>query len=518
MYWLAVFLLVPLTLLLGGSTTRAASQFGTPVEGHHVYDLAAVLTTEERMMLESRAAAIEASGAPVVVYLRLRSTSFEQTVADARALMDAWDVQSAPGARDGIVLFFNLKPNDPKHGHFAIVAGEAHVRSGTLDQQQLERISETMLPLLRDGQLATGIAQGLDEIHRNLTVGPPPSEPNAIQRLARRVSGLPLNLAAGLASLVLAVVTVRLWTRRPRQQTSKPYLSPTLQLPSDLAPAIAGALARGTLSQELLTATVLDLARRGALSIEPTEQFPTSGARAKPQVALRLLDPRVARPGFERLVWDALATRANGDLVPAESLSELHSVWPAMREALLTELVARGWFNPELGRLRTRLIWLAVLSFTLTALALLIVILAEDPIGMIGTSALLLVGMGATGAAASIRLTTSIGESEAAPWRALRAGLEQAQHDPTLELDFDSLLPYAIALGAHGAVDRRLREASRRGYAPAWFVARTPTTASSSSTDFYPFWTSLRRDLAPSSSSDGGGSASGGSAAAGGSF
>jgi hypothetical protein len=48
--------------------------------------------------------------------------------------MDAWDVQSVPDARDGLVIFLNLKPGDVQHGEAALYAGERHADDGTLSE------------------------------------------------------------------------------------------------------------------------------------------------------------------------------------------------------------------------------------------------------------------------------------------------------------------------------------------------------------------------------------------------
>ncbi|MCS7051772.1 MAG: TPM domain-containing protein, partial [Thermomicrobium sp.] len=247
-----VGLVLALSILVPASV-GATEEFGTPQAGRRVYDLAAVLTPAEVDELEVRAEAIERAGAPVIVYLRLHDSSYEETVADARALMDAWDIRSGPGARDGVVLFFNLRPTDPKHGHFAIVAGEAHVRSGALDPAQLDRIARDMLPVLREGQLARGIAIGLEAVHYNLTAGAPSTVPHPVRQLARRVSGWPLNGVGGLASLAILAAVARYWSRTVT--VARPAsLAPTTMIPGDLAPALAGALVRGRLSEDLLTA------------------------------------------------------------------------------------------------------------------------------------------------------------------------------------------------------------------------------------------------------------------------
>src|SRR5262245_17714992 len=103
---LAVFgALLVLGLLLSPAN---ADEFGPPVPGQRVYDRAQVLTQDELRDIETHAAAVARVGAPTVVYLRLQDASRSETERNARDLMDAWNVQSAPGAQDGLVVFLNL--------------------------------------------------------------------------------------------------------------------------------------------------------------------------------------------------------------------------------------------------------------------------------------------------------------------------------------------------------------------------------------------------------------------------
>src|SRR5215471_16599565 len=148
-----------MVLLIAATTVFAASDFGTPTPGQHVYDRAGVLTPAETQSLERLVADLTASGTPVVVYLRAQDASQSQTTNDARDLMDAWNVQSAPDARDGLVIFLNLRPDDPHHGQAALFPGRRYVDDGTLSDSVLQRIFERdMQPALADGRLADGIA------------------------------------------------------------------------------------------------------------------------------------------------------------------------------------------------------------------------------------------------------------------------------------------------------------------------------------------------------------------------
>src|SRR5215831_8138469 len=131
-----------MALLIAATTVFAASDFGTPTPGQHIYDRAGVLTPTETQALERRAADLTASGTPVVVYLREQDASQTQTRNDASDLMDAWNVQSAPDARDGLVIFLNLRRDDQHYGQAALFAGRRYVDDGTLSDNVLQRIFE----------------------------------------------------------------------------------------------------------------------------------------------------------------------------------------------------------------------------------------------------------------------------------------------------------------------------------------------------------------------------------------
>src|SRR5262245_55404560 len=113
---LAILLVALLALALAGCGDASAPDFGPPAPDQRVFDRAGVLSATERADLEAHAAGVARAGAPTIVYLRLLDASYDQTVQDARDLMDAWRVESVDGARDGLVVFLNLKPDDPHHG------------------------------------------------------------------------------------------------------------------------------------------------------------------------------------------------------------------------------------------------------------------------------------------------------------------------------------------------------------------------------------------------------------------
>ena len=131
--------------------------------------------------------------------------------------------------------------------------------------------------------------------------------------------------------------------------------------------------------------------------------------------------------------------------------------------------------------------------------------------GLLAAGLCLVAGLALTILGLAYPDTSGRGERAAAPWRAYRDALKRAARDATLPLDLDAALPDAVAFGAASALDRRLKVASKAGYAPAWFV-RHPSMGTDAG--FFPIWVAFHASAAPSSTS-GGGAASGGGGAGG---
>src|SRR5580765_3376709 len=96
------------------------------VAARDIYDCAGILSASDIALLETHAKAVEQAGAPVVVYLQVKDATYDETYDDAGNLMERWNVESQPGAHDGLVIFLNLQPGNEHHGQVALYAGEKH--------------------------------------------------------------------------------------------------------------------------------------------------------------------------------------------------------------------------------------------------------------------------------------------------------------------------------------------------------------------------------------------------------
>jgi uncharacterized protein len=150
-------------VLLGTATPRAlADDWGQSVTGQHVYDRATVLSPTQIQTLEAKAATLDSLGAPTIVYIRVQSATLEEAQQQAADLMDAWDVESVPGAHDGFVMLVDLTPGDTRHGQVGMFSGGEHAHA-QLPGSELNRIAGSqMRPILAQGDLAGGIGAGLD--------------------------------------------------------------------------------------------------------------------------------------------------------------------------------------------------------------------------------------------------------------------------------------------------------------------------------------------------------------------
>jgi uncharacterized membrane protein YgcG len=481
-----------------------------PVAGQRVYDCANLLTPEETTDLEQRAAAVAQAGAPTIVYLQARSATAEQTLHDAIDLMNRWNVESKPGAHDGFVMFFNLQPDNLRHGEVALYAGEKHFQHGNLPQAELDRIrTDVMTPLLQNGQTAAGIAAGLQMVTHNLRYGPPP--PPASQTVSAAIGRLPFTLLGILFAIVVAILYERLRRQAPIGSTSGDSGLSPLSAEDHLAPAMAGALVNGRVSDAQIEATMLDFARRGLLVMEPA---------GNDKVQVRLVGDGVGLVGFEQELWNELTTRADPEtrILSRDELAAMRAGWGQAKALLRRDLIERGWYGPEAAAARRRPLYIAGaigVGGALVGLALLL--LSKEAWALIGIALFAAGGVAAFVRGYAIPDTTVEGEMASVSWRAYRDTVSDSAYEPNLDTD----LPYIVALGILGKLAPRLKAASERGYSPAWFRPDESQRGEGQlgwTAGFYPYWMLFHTSMTPTSSGSGGASGgySGGGAAGGG--
>jgi uncharacterized membrane protein YgcG len=491
---------LPARTAAAAPAASGASCSAQPIPGQHIYDCAGILTPGEIASLETHAAAVERAGAPTVVYLQAKDATPDETVQDAANLMQRWNIESKPGAKDGFVMLLNLQPGNLRHGAVGLYAGQKHFQSD-LSQSELQRIvSDVMTPLLKNGDTAGGIAAGLDAVYDDL-------HPSPARQTARAIGTVPFNSVSLLFAGIVALLFAR--NRRPRGWQRQPFAMPTTTPPNDLRPAMVGALMQGKTTDGQMEATILDFAHRGLLTMEPA---------GTSEMLIRLTGDGHDLDGYEAQVWQALSGLADAEgVVWPGDMAQLRARWTAARGELRSDLLTRGWYDTQIAARRRPLIIAGIVGIAAVAVSVIIAIIAREGWALIGGAIFLTVGIGAFVLAATLSNTSAAGEAEVAPWRGYVQGLQHPSLTASRELDYDAVIPYAVALGENGIVTMVLDEAKAHGYSPRWFRSTPEDMRTGRMIAFYPYWIGWHTSMyPPQTSSGGGGGFSGGGAAAGG--
>lgn len=234
------------------------------------------------------------------------------------------------------------------------------------------------------------------------------------------------------------------------------------KLPADYPPAELAILYRQNIESRDLTATLLDLARRGFLKIEEApnlqgkpkkEQFTYKFVRKEPdpenQATLRL---------YERQVLDLLFTVIGAEEVTLEDIQtfakdyrkEFTAFWDEWAKTIKAEAEQHNFFD---ANSKKRVLWFFIPSFALFLLAIVPFVLEMF---FSGTACIVMgVVMTITVAIASTR-RSSTGNLEYTQWRAFRRYLQHfSRVEDTRTVSpgiWESYLPYAVTLGVANKV------------------------------------------------------------------
>ena len=174
--------------------------------------------------------------------------------------------------------------------------------------------------------------------------------------------GLAVRLGEWLAdNLVYAlwpavvVFCVVVWRRRGRDLGAPGSIAVQYDAPDGLSPAEVGTLADDKVDDRDITATIIDLAVRGFLSIEMKKgSFLHEGDQ---HTFHRLANGAPLRP-HEKLIIDELF--ATGDTTKMEDLKDFHAQVPRVRKSLYDGLGRAGYFDGSPDQVRGRFAGLAV--------------------------------------------------------------------------------------------------------------------------------------------------------------
>ena len=295
--------------------------------------------------------------------------------------------------------------------------------------------------------------------------------------------------------------------------------------PDDIAPALLGTLIDESADITDVNATIIDLAVRGYLTIEETEEGrfrkkkdwvlteTAVGAKGRPAGGIDAL------AGFEKGIYGKLF--AGGSSVAISSLKNtFYTTMSATQADLYGLLVSKGWYKRDPKATRAR--WSGFGVFVFIAGVGLFVALLKLSHHAVLAAPVAVLGLAMVVTAKRMPSRTPQGSAMYARILGFRKFLETADGDQLRFVEneglLDRMLPYAIVLGITSQWTKRLAKLGLYESSPIWYSSTRPFDAGGFGSDLGNFLGTAGATLtsSPSSSGGGGGSSGGGGGGGGG--
>lgn len=314
---------------------------------------------------------------------------------------------------------------------------------------------------------------------------------------ARPTANLLLGLGGAILLLGGPMLILGLWYSFGRDPAVALIGDQVTALPADTPPGLVGTLVDEKADVQDILATLIDLARRGYMSIVEEDDHgasPGQGVSSSPDYTFQLSGKSQELPGnpgeSPRDDLRAYERRLLGEIFAGQSsrrLSSLqgsfHIVLSRLQDALYQELVQDEFFmtNPQAIRQ----------SYAYLGSALLVLVVAGGVVALAVATRYVdmlicpLLGLGVT--AITLIVTspymphkTREGAEAAAAWGAFKNYLAQIEkHDlPQVRFHFEEYLPYAIVFGLERSLISKF--AAIGTPMPAWYTIRAPHEANDS--------------------------------------
>jgi len=356
--------------------------------------------------------------------------------------------------------------------------------------------------------------------------------------LARAYSVTPATVAAtgGLLALVIGGLSVLLWRiGRDRRFAGSPVdvafgsdtgaeqkvalfereLTPVEFVPpDDLRPGQVGTLVDETANTLDVTASIVDLAVRGYLSID---EIPKEGLFGKKDWELFQLKEATGLKNYESMLLAAIFKGRS-----QVKLSALRNTFATdlkrVEDALYDDAVAQGWFSRRPDRTRTLWYVLGVLA-VVASLALAVVVAATTraglvPLPLVFGALVLLIG------AKRMPRRTAKGTGTLRRVQGFRRFIDESEKERARFAErqnlFSEYLPYAIVFGATERWARAFADIDGRLPETGWYSGPNYFTVHSFSDSMHGFSTTTSGTIASTPSGSGGSGFSGGGSSGGG--
>jgi uncharacterized membrane protein len=274
----------------------------------------------------------------------------------------------------------------------------------------------------------------------------------------------------GIVVLVLGILwLVMRWYSKGRDKPVKLVADYLTDPPSNLPPGLVGTLLDESADVRDVIATVVDMGRKGNLTIAETQQGGIFGGK---DFQYTKTGDRTAYP-YEQAVMDAVFQ--SGDQVSLTDLkNQFYTRLPGIYSSMYKQLVDLKYFPEDPSGVRARNVGMGVGIIILGAIVGVLWFLFGSTVSymfLVPAIALGAIGLVAIGMAGAMPRKTDFGSEEAEKWRAFKRYLQQIKQYTNVQAaadKFQQYLPYAVAMGVDQEFTRQFE--SVPAAMPAWYV------------------------------------------------
>ncbi|WP_287482156.1 DUF2207 domain-containing protein [Caldilinea sp.] len=247
--------------------------------------------------------------------------------------------------------------------------------------------------------------------------------------------------------------------------------------PDDLQPGLAGVLLDESADMQDIVATIVDLARRGVISI--TEVKESGLFRMGTDFIYRLEKPDAPLAPFEQKLVKAIFG-AKKERKLSELKDKFYTAIPAIKTAMYEALVERGYYRSNPESVRTQfgcLGGVAMVAAIGLSFLLMVWLIDLTPAAICPGIGLFAIAISLLIAARFMPRKTDEGAEAAARWKAFKEYLRNLEKYTDVEAQkeiWDRWLPYAIAFGIDKAYIRKFEAVNAP--APGWYIPSPQTS------------------------------------------
>lgn len=266
-----------------------------------------------------------------------------------------------------------------------------------------------------------------------------------------------VNLGVGLISALLLLggpaLVYAIWYTRGRDPKVGPVPEEISEPPDGLPPGVLGTLIDEQADMKDVVATIVDLARRGYMRIEESEERSWLGLGARDFIFRRGEASIDRLRPYERTIVDGILPRGSNERSLKDLQNKFYTRLPEIQRKLYEEMISQGFFRSRPDKVRG--LWRGLgLAVIIGGIALGF-FTAAPLMQLASLSPCLFVALAVTGGALLLAgghmpAKTRKGAEAAAKWKAFKKYLTDIDKFTDVaqagEL-FDRYLPYAIAFG-----------------------------------------------------------------------